>query len=67
MFVIWYFVKDSKFVSIDEYMFWGYNLKEMLANSCPWASYKIEGIHLTYPPFVGTCGVCFLQVEWCFW
>lgn len=63
MFVIWYFIKDSKFISIDEYMFWGYNLKEMLANSCLWASYKVEGIHLTYPPFAGLVEYVFCKLN----
>lgn len=63
MFVMWYFIKDSKFSSIDEYMFWGYNLKEMLANSCLWASFKVEGIHLTYPPFVGLFEYIFCKLN----
>lgn len=63
MFVMWYFIKDSKFSSIDEYMFWGYNLKEMLANSCLWASYKVEGIHLTYPPFIGILEYIFCKLN----
>lgn len=61
MLILYYFIKDSKFGYYDEYMFWGYNLKEMLNNSCLWASYKIDGIHLTYPPFTAVAEYVFCQ------
>lgn len=49
--LIYYIVKDVNFIYYDEYMFWGTNLKAMISKSCLWASSKIEGIHLVYPPF----------------
>ena len=58
---IFYIVKELKFNEYDEYMFWGTNLKEMINKGCLWASSKVDGIHLVYPPFTAVTEYIFCK------
>lgn len=58
----YYIVKDIKIgADYDEYMFWATNLKQMMAKNCLWANYKIDGIHLVYPPFTAVTEYIFCK------
>lgn len=61
MCLIYYLVKDMTFRYYDEFMFWGTNLKTMLNKSCLWANAKVDGIHLTYPPFTAVAQYLFCK------
>ena len=61
--LIYYTFKDINFIYYDEFMFWGTNLKTMLSESCLWASSKVDGIHLIYPPFTALSEFIFCKVN----
>lgn len=61
--LIYNIFKDYYYAYYDEFMFWGTNLKTMLSESCLWASFKVDGIHLVYPPFTALAEYLFCRIN----
>lgn len=50
---IYFRYKNFRFIYYDEFMFWGTNVKLMLAKDVLWANKVIDAVHQVYPPLSG--------------